>query len=154
MLLLLTLQENIKLLKDGVILFPLKLQISLIFLCLILLFFLINMIKKYELQLRYALLWILVVIVMLVISLVPQIAFYFTNIFGFQAPSNFVFLVGILSGLVIIFGLTVSISNSSIKVRQMSQEIGLLKQQINNLEVKINNLNEEITTERRMVRGE
>lgn len=77
--------------------FPFKLQISLILLCLILLFLLINMIKRYELQLRYALLWILVVIIMLVISVIPQIAFYFTGIFGFQAPSNFVFLVGILS---------------------------------------------------------
>uniref|UniRef100_UPI00403EC1AB DUF2304 domain-containing protein n=1 Tax=Paenibacillus sp. FSL M7-0896 TaxID=2921610 RepID=UPI00403EC1AB len=110
--------------------FPLKLQLSLIILCIILLFFLINMIKKYQLQLRYALLWIIVVIIMITISILPQIAFFFTSLFGFQAPSNFVFLVGIICGLVIIFSLSISISNLSIKVRQMSQEIGLLKQSL------------------------
>lgn len=134
--------------------FPLKLQISLIFLCLLLLFLLINMIKKYELQLKYALLWFVVVIIMIALSLVPQIAFYFTDIFGFQAPSNFVFLVGILSGMVIIFSLTVSISNSSNKLRQMSQEMGLLKQQLNDTELKIDQLKQEISAERSMVSGE
>jgi hypothetical protein len=134
--------------------FPLKLQISLIFLCVLLLFLLINMIKKYELQLKYALLWFVVVIIMIALSLVPQIAFYFTDIFGFQAPSNFVFLVGILSGMVIIFSLTVSISNSSNKLRQMSQEMGLLKQQLNDTELKIDQLKQEISAERSMVRGE
>lgn len=122
--------------------FPIKLQISLILLCVILLFLLVNMIKKYELQLKYALLWIFVVIIMITISIIPQIAFYFTKLFGFQAPSNFVFLIGILCGLVIIFSLSVSISNLSIKVRQMSQEIGLLKQQLNIAESKIDKINE------------
>lgn len=134
--------------------FPLKLQISLVFLCLLLLFLLINMIKRYELQLKYALLWFVVVVIMIALSLVPQIAFYFTDIFGFQAPSNFVFLVGILSGMVIIFSLTVSISNSSNKLRQMSQEMGLLKQQLNNADLKIDQLKQEISAERSMVRGE
>ncbi|MNC66775.1 hypothetical protein D3C75_1172120 [compost metagenome] len=91
---------------------------------------------------------------MIALSLVPQIAFYFTDIFGFQAPSNFVFLVGILSGMVIIFSLTVSISNSSNKLRQMSQEMGLLKQQLNDTELKIDQLKQEISAERSMVSGE
>lgn len=134
--------------------FPLKLQLSLILLCVVLLVLLINMIKKYELQLKYALLWIFVVVLMLVISVLPQIAFYFTRVFGFQAPSNFVFLVGIVSGLAIIFSLTISISNSSIKIRQMSQEIGLLKQQLNRLEMKAKDSNKEISAESELVRGE
>jgi hypothetical protein len=92
------------------------------------------MIKKYELQLKYALLWITMVVLMLAISLVPNIAFYFTDLFGFQEPSNFVFLLGILCSLVIIFSLSISISNVTQKVRQMSQEVGMIKKQIKELE--------------------
>ncbi|AKG36509.1 DUF2304 domain-containing protein [Paenibacillus durus] len=110
--------------------FPFKLQITLIVLSILLLFLLINMIKKYELQLRYALLWIFLVFLMLIVSIFPGIAFYFTQAFGFETPSNFVFLLGILSALIIIFSLTVSISNLANKLRQISQEVGLLKNEI------------------------
>ncbi|OKP93310.1 DUF2304 domain-containing protein, partial [Paenibacillus sp. P46E] len=95
--------------------FPFKLQIFLIMLSALFLFLLINMIKKYELQLKYALLWLTMVVIMLVVALIPGIVFYFTDLFGFQEPSNFVFLLGILCSLVIIFSLSISLSNLSHK---------------------------------------
>ncbi|WP_370510850.1 DUF2304 domain-containing protein [Paenibacillus odorifer] len=106
----------------------------LILLSVFFLFLLINMIKKYELQLKYALLWITMVVLMLIIALVPSIAFYFTNLFGFQEPSNFIFLLGILCSLVIIFSLSISLSNLSHKMRQISQEVGMIKRSIKELE--------------------
>lgn len=114
--------------------FPFKLQMFLILLSVFFLFLLINMIKKYELQLKYALLWITMVALMLIIALVPSIAFYFTKLFGFQEPSNFIFLLGILCSLVIIFSLSISISNLSHKMRQISQEVGMIKRSIEELE--------------------
>ncbi|HBJ01607.1 hypothetical protein BSK63_07285 [Paenibacillus odorifer] len=114
--------------------FPFKLQMFLILLSVFFLFLLINMIKKYELQLKYALLWITMVVLMLIIALVPSIAFYFTNLFGFQEPSNFIFLLGILCSLVIIFSLSISLSNLSHKMRQISQEVGMIKRSIKELE--------------------
>ncbi|MNE84175.1 hypothetical protein D3C80_1810500 [compost metagenome] len=116
--------------------FPLKLQLLLLFMSILFLLLLINMIKKYELQLKYALLWIVVVLVMIVVAVFPSIAFFFTDVIGIQDPSNFVFLLGILSCLVIIFSLSISISTLSSKMRQMSQEIGLLKYQFKELQSK------------------
>ncbi|MFD5021816.1 DUF2304 domain-containing protein [Paenibacillus sp. NPDC058367] len=122
--------------------FPLKLQLFLIVLSLLFLLLLINMIKKFELQLKYALLWIFVVLIMIIVAVFPQIAFLFTDFFGFQDPSNFVFLLGILCCLIIIFSISISISTLSSKMRQMSQEIGLLKHQFNNMESKEKDLKE------------
>lgn len=116
--------------------FPLKLQLLLLFMSILFLLLLINMIKKYELQLKYALLWFVVVLVMIIVALFPGIAFFFTDIIGIQDPSNFVFLLGILSCLVIIFSLSISISTLSSKMRQMSQEIGLLKYQFKELQTR------------------
>lgn len=117
--------------------FPIKLQFFLIVLSVFILFLLINMIKKYELQLKYALLWISMVIVMLFIALIPSIAFFFTDLFGFKEPSNFVFLLGIICSLIIIFSLSVSISNLSHKMRQLSQELGMLKMDFEKLNSKL-----------------
>ncbi|WP_042240071.1 DUF2304 domain-containing protein [Paenibacillus sp. FSL R5-0912] len=114
--------------------FPLKLQIFLIVISVLFLLLLFNMIKKYELQLKYALLWIMVVSIMIIISVFPKIAFYFTFFLGFQEPSNFIFLIGIIFSLMIIFSLSVSISNQSYKMRQISQEMGLLKKRLKELE--------------------
>lgn len=116
--------------------FPLKLQLLLLFMSILFLLLLINMIKKYELQLKYALLWFVVVLVMIIVAVFPGIAFFFTDVFGIQDPSNFVFLLGILSCLVIIFSLSISISTLSSKMRQMSQEIGLLKYQFKELQTR------------------
>ncbi|MNI61484.1 hypothetical protein D3C73_1167580 [compost metagenome] len=116
--------------------FPFKLQVFLIVLSVLFLFLLINMIKKYELQLKYALVWITMVVLMLVVALIPTTAFYFTDLLGFQEPSNFVFLLGILCSLVIIFSLTISISNLSHQIRQMSQEIGIIKKNLKEIENK------------------
>ncbi|MBY0009528.1 DUF2304 domain-containing protein [Paenibacillus typhae] len=120
--------------------FPLKLQLLLLFMSVLFLLLLINMIKKYELQLKYALLWFVVVLVMIIVAVFPGIAFFFTDIIGIQDPSNFVFLLGILSCLVIIFSLSISISTLSSKMRQMSQEIGLLKYQFKELQTRENQL--------------
>lgn len=116
--------------------FSLKTQLFLIVVCVILLLLLLNMIKKYELQLKYAILWLFVVVVMLIISIVPQLASLLADAIGFKTPSNFVFLIGILSIFVIMFSMTLAISSMSMKLRQVSQKVGLLEYQLSHLKLK------------------
>ncbi|SYX86454.1 DUF2304 domain-containing protein [Paenibacillus alvei] len=105
-------------------------QISLVAICLILLVLLIKNIITYKLELKYALLWFLIVFVNLLISLFPQIFIFITHYTSIETPSNLLFLLGITASLIINYSLTNSLSRNSKKIKELTQEIGLLKNDI------------------------
>lgn len=105
-------------------------QISLVAICLILLVLLIKNIITYKLELKYALLWFLIVFVNLLISLFPQIFIFITHYTSIETPSNLLFLLGIAASLIINYSLTNSLSRNSKKIKELTQEIGLLKNDI------------------------
>lgn len=107
-----------------------KLQIILIMFSTVTFIFLINMIKKYVLELRYSLLWLLLSLLTITFSIFPGIPFVISQIMGTEKPVNALFFLGIIGSLSIIFSLTVSLSQLSNKVKEMAQEIGMLKEEI------------------------
>lgn len=111
----------------------LKLQVLLVLISLISLVLLINMIVKYKLELKYSLLWILFNIITIVFATFPSIPEVLSVWLGFEKPVNAVFLFGILISLIIIFSLTITISNTQNKLKQLSQELGINKLQYKQL---------------------
>jgi hypothetical protein len=107
-----------------------KLQLLLLLFSLFFLFFVISMIRKYKLDLKYALLWVLVNIFFIFISIAPQIIAILSSIIGIEVPSNAVFLIGIIFLYLIVFSLTVALSRTSFKLKELIQEVGILKNQI------------------------
>jgi hypothetical protein len=115
----------------------LKLQFILLAFSIIVLYQFINMIRKYSLELKYALLWLLIGIVNLILVVFPSIIFYISNTLGIQEPVNALFLLGIISLFTILFSLTIALSRSSNKIKDMSQDIGILKQEVYMLQSKL-----------------
>ena len=85
----------------------------------------VNMLREKKLELRYALAWLGVGIAILVLDCFPQVITWLAIKVGIASPINMLFFLGFCFSLVIIFILTVAVSRSSIRIKQLAQELAL-----------------------------
>lgn len=96
----------------------------------------INMVRRKRLELRYALAWLGVGIGTLFLDCFPQVISWLSKMLGIASPTNMLFFSGFIFSLVIIFILTVSVSRTSIRIKQLAQEIALLEKECKEKEEK------------------
>lgn len=89
--------------------------------------YIVNMIRKKALELRYALAWIGVGVGVLVLDIFPGLMEIISKMLGIADPVNMLFFLGFCFSLIIIFVLTVAISRMSIRMKQLAQELALYK---------------------------
>lgn len=107
-----------------------KIQIIVAIGVLIALMIIVNMIRRKELELSYALSWMGVGVGVLILDCFPGTITWLAQILGIERPMNMLFFLGFCFSLVIIFILTVTVSRMSNKLKQMAQEIALLKDEL------------------------
>ena len=88
------------------------------------------MIRKNKLNIKYSLVWLFSIITILLLSIFPQILYYFSALIGIEKPSNLVFVIGILFLGIIIFSLTISQSRKSTKLIKLAQEFAILENEL------------------------
>lgn len=93
----------------------------------------INMIRNKKLDLRYALSWMCMLVIALVIDVFPDIVFGLAYLIGIDVASNMVFFVGVIFSIILIFSITVSVSRMSNKVKRLTQELALLQKELDEL---------------------
>ena len=93
--------------------------------------YIINMVRKKALELRYSLTWLGVGICILILTHFPQIMNKISAIMGIASPMNMLFFLGFCFSLTIIFSLTISASKMSIQIKDLTQEIALYKKEQN-----------------------
>lgn len=76
------------------------LRVSLIVGSLLILFFVMRRIRKSGLEIADSIFWLLISAALIVIAVFPQIAYWASDLLGFDAPVNFVFCCGIVVLLV------------------------------------------------------
>lgn len=103
-----------------------KFQIILIVGITLILLFIINMIRKRKLELKYSLVWLIVLIVLLVIVCIPETLTKIATSLGIYSPVNMIFFLGFVFSLVIIFVLTVTVSRLSARIRRLAQIVAML----------------------------
>lgn len=103
----------------------LRIQIIIAIVIIMALFVIVNMIRKKALELRYALTWLGVGTVVLVLDVFPEIMGWLARIMGITLPSNMLFFLGFCFSLTIIFGLTIAVSRMSIRIKNLTQEMAL-----------------------------
>lgn len=108
----------------------LKLQLILLAGSLICLVLLINFIRKYRLELKYSMLWFVVTIISVVLSIFPTILNGISSLMGIELPVNALFLLTFLGLIMIILSLTLELSKSTTKIKELSQEVGILKHEM------------------------
>lgn len=102
-----------------------KIQIIIALGVLVALAIMINMIRRKKLELRYALVWLLVGAGILVLDCFPNLISLISKQLGIASPVNMLFFFGFCFSLVIIFTLTLAMSRMSNRIKQLTQEMAL-----------------------------
>lgn len=105
-----------------------QLQIILIISSIILFLLLIKTVKGGKLRTDYATGWILSSIVLIIIAIFPQIAYFFTDALGVMSAANMIFAIIILILIVLVYLLFAKVSMLEEKQKNIIQELAILKE--------------------------
>lgn len=89
----------------------------------------LQQVRKNKLNLRFALLWLVLGVLMLVIDIFPEIITFAASTLGLELASNLLFFLGICFTLILVFGLTLKVSKLSDEAKRLTQEVALLKEE-------------------------
>ena len=104
-----------------------KLQILLIVVILIAMLYIINLVRKKIIDFRYALLWLLVALCVLVLTIFPRLLILLSGALGITSAVNMLFFLGFCLTIVVIFTLSIAVSNLQDKVKKTAQEIAIIR---------------------------
>jgi len=104
--------------------------------------FVINLVRTRRLQERYALLWLVaglgLVIAPWIVPWLDQLAY----VLGFAYPPALLLMLAVIGLLLIIFQLSLNISRNSEYIKTLTQELGLLRQELEVLARKTSEVSE------------
>lgn len=106
----------------------------------------INMVRKKSLDLRYALIWLALIAMILVIVIVPGLLGVITHFLGIYDAMNMVFFMGFVFLIVVTFFLTAALSRNSSRIKALTQQVALLEKQVRDESVKVS-LKDEASSE-------
>lgn len=108
------------------------LRLRMIVVCVILVLYIsiVYLVRKKELDLRYAFGWIIPGFVIILLAVWPQMLEKISVLVGIFDPVNMLFFFGFCLSMCIIFSLTIAISHLSDKVKRLAQELAILRRQI------------------------
>lgn len=114
----------------------LKLQLIIAVIIIIGILYIISLIRRNRLELKYALSWLIVAVLVLIMDIFPAVMDKLALLLGIASPMNMMFFMGFLFLLVIILTLTVTVSIAASSVKRLTQKIALLEKRIRDLESK------------------
>ena len=103
----------------------LELRIVLIVISVLVLIYVLRKISKSKLSISDSIFWIVFAILLLLLSVFPQIAFFFSGLLGIETPLNFVLLFFIALMILKLFLMSIKISQLEEKNKQMAQKIAM-----------------------------
>ena len=115
----------------------LELQILVAILAIFAFVYITRLLRTRRLELKYVLLWYLVLIMLLILDLVPSALNGLTALLDFQLPVNMMFFAGFIFVLLILFSHTVILSELSKRNERLIQMVGLLDQRVTELEKRL-----------------
>ena len=96
----------------------------------------IELIRKNKVALKYALLWLLSGVLMLLFAIFPQLLDRMARMIGIYSPVNALFAVLLCCGLVLMISFSVIMSGNKKAIVRLTQEISLMENRIRELEGK------------------
>ncbi len=111
-----------------------KLQVVIALAILVVFAILVNMIRRRSVELKYSLVWMMVLCALFVFACAPKLLIVVSDFLGIYAPVNMIFFLGFCFSLVIIFSLTVAMSRLSNSIRTLDQIVALNEKRLQDLE--------------------
>jgi hypothetical protein len=101
---------------------------------LVVLLVIFELLRRRHLREKYAVLWIVIGIGMLVLVAFPQLLFWASGMLGVQVPSNLLFAMALLLLVLVCLHLSFEQSQSEDEIRVLAEEIGILRLKVLELE--------------------
>lgn len=106
------------------------LRITLIVISALVAVYTIRKIRKSQLGIDDSVFWIGFSVLLLVMSIFPQIPTYFSRLLGFMSPINFVLLLVIFLVLIKLFKLAIDLSVTKQRLNSLIQRIAILNHEV------------------------
>lgn len=105
----------------------LELRVILIAVSLITLIFVARKVRSSKVKLEDSIFWFCFAVLILVVSVFPQVFYWLSSLAGTDAPVHFVFLFFIFVLLVQGFNLNMRISQADTKIKELTQQLAIEK---------------------------
>lgn len=123
----------------------LTLRIVLIVASILVVLYTIRKIRKSQLNIDDSVFWIGFSLMLLIMSIFPQIVEFFTRLLGIASPVNFVFLFVIFLILIKLFKLAIDLSITKHRLNHLIQRIAILNHDVDeNTMNRLNELNDKV----------
>ena len=93
--------------------------------------FIMRLIRKSTVRIEDTFFWIFFAIVLIILSLFPDLAYFIAHRLGFQAPINLVYVAIIFVLIVNQFAMSLKISRLTIKQKELAQQVAINNNSIN-----------------------
>lgn len=100
-----------------------ELRIVLIAVSILVLMYVVSKIRKSTLNIPDSIFWIVFAILLLILSIFPQIAYFFAAILGMESPFNFLLLLFIAIILLKMFLMTIHQSKLKEQIKTLAQKV-------------------------------
>ena len=104
-------------------------RISIIVICLIFIIYIVSLVSRKKLLLKYSLIWLSLSIVVGFCAVFPTPLYMLASLVGFETASNFIFVVAIFFLLAICLSLSIIASRQTGHIKTLIQEIALIKKE-------------------------
>ena len=93
----------------------------------IIIIFILYLLKKEKINIKYAILWLLLFGLLALLLLIPNSFTFISYLLGFEMSSNMIFAILISVLIIINISLTAIVSTQDMKIRKLIQEISIMK---------------------------
>lgn len=87
--------------------------------------FMIKKIRQAKVKIEYTVFWIIFSGILVLMGIIPQLFYWVSELLGFQAPINMIYLVIIFVLIVKLFLISVQISQLENKVDSLTQQVAI-----------------------------
>ena len=94
--------------------------------------YIMRLIRKSTVRIEDTFFWIFFAIILIILSLFPDLAYHIAHRLGFQAPINLVYVVIIFVLIVNQFAMSLKISRLTIKQKELTQQLAINNHSIDN----------------------
>ena len=102
------------------------------------LLFIVYLMKKGKLEVKYSIIWLAFSLCMIIFACFPYTVLVLNDIAGVIDPVNFIFFTQIIFILLILLSVSAVISGFSKKIKQLAQANAILEKRVRELEEKMN----------------
>lgn len=95
--------------------------------CVVLAAAMVFLLRTRRIREKYAAVWILLTLCVVLLGVFPQLAFWLSDVVGVQTPVNLVFAVAIVVLLAVCVQLSTEVTNLEEETRTLAEEIALLR---------------------------